>query len=155
MADRRAVRESSGRDEKGVATVMAIGLMGVVLVVTVVAVAIATLVGARHRAETAADLGALAGAVAIRDGSDACGAAARVAAANDGLLASCVLADRTVEITVSVTTGQLLGRRWKLTGVARAGPAAPSWEYSWGHQPRSAGVRGAGAAGQAGEQQVK
>ncbi len=124
MRDRRAVRESSSRDENGVVTVMAVGLLGVVLVVTMVAVAVATLVGARHRAETAADLGALAGAVALRDGSDACGAAARVAAVNDGALASCVVADRTIEITVSVTTGNLLGRTWKLTGEARAGPAA-------------------------------
>lgn len=123
MRERPAARASLSRDERGVATVLAVGLLGMVLVVTLVAVAVAALVGARHRAETAADLGALAGAVAARDGSDACAAAARVSAANDGLLTACVVADRTVEVTVTVTTGQLLGRTWEVTGAARAGPA--------------------------------
>ncbi|MDQ3627953.1 MAG: hypothetical protein M3419_03915 [Actinomycetota bacterium] len=123
MGEPRALRRCGSRDERGVATVVAVGLLGVVLVVTVVGVAIVTLVGARHRAETAADLGALAGAVAVRDGSDGCAAAARVTAANDAVLASCVVADRTVEVTAIVTTGQLLGRTWELTGAARAGPA--------------------------------
>lgn len=123
-ARRVAGCEETGRDEAGVATVVALGLIGVVLLLTLVAVALAAVVGARHRAEAAADLGALAGAVAVRDGGDGCAAASRVAASNDGRVTSCVVTDRTVEVTVVVTTGRMLGTTWDLTGVARAGPAS-------------------------------
>lgn len=125
MDEGRRQGPRSRHREAGFATVLSIGLMGILLVITAVALALGTLVGARHRAETAADLGALAGAVAVRDGVDGCAAATRVVEANDGRVTSCLVADRTVEVTVSVTTGRMFGRTWVRAAAARAGPVYP------------------------------
>jgi len=57
-------RASGSKD--GVATVLALGSVAVLLAVTLVAVVVAQVVAARHVAAAAADLGALAGAGAVR-----------------------------------------------------------------------------------------
>jgi secretion/DNA translocation related TadE-like protein len=78
----------------------------------VVAMAVAlrgSAVLARHRAETAADLAALAAAGQIGVGADVCDAAARVAAANGALLQRCVPQldpggrEGTVSVEVAIT----------------------------------------------------
>lgn len=78
---------------------------------------------ARHRAEAAADLAALAGAATALDGpARACGQARLVAAANGGQLSWCVVSGDVVEVEVSRALP--LGRlgRWTAIGRARAGP---------------------------------
>jgi secretion/DNA translocation related TadE-like protein len=91
--------------------------------VTFIAASATGVIGARHRAESAADLAALAGAVAARDGGEACAAAAAVAGYNDGTLSACTVSDRVVEVSVAVQTPMVWGATWKQVGVARAGPA--------------------------------
>ncbi len=88
----------------------------------------------RHRAETAADLAALAGATAIgRTADDAavCGAARAVALANHAVLVACAASvagdGRSGEVTVRV---QALGQlpAWgqvQVTATARAGRSPP------------------------------
>jgi secretion/DNA translocation related TadE-like protein len=117
-----ASRRGRRGDEQGIATVWGAALVAVLSVVTFVAAGATGLVGARHRAESAADLAALAGAVAARDGADACAAAAEVAGANDGELLTCAESDRAVEVTVGVLTPVLWGATWQQVGAARAGP---------------------------------
>lgn len=77
---------------------------------------------ARQRAETAADLAALAAANSLsRPGaeSSACAAASRVAASNGARLETCLIdADSGVEVAVRVNEPMVAGSR------AHAGPAA-------------------------------
>jgi secretion/DNA translocation related TadE-like protein len=78
---------------------------------------------ARHRAESAADFAALAGAIhAVEGDSAACGAARSIATANSAQLSTCTLNGAVVTVTVSCSlTGGL--SRWRAHAVARAGPA--------------------------------
>ncbi len=75
---------------------------------------------ARQRAETAADLAALAGAQSLtghgRAAAPPCAAAGRAAAANGGRLLECSVAGD--EVTVAVAVGRPMPAR----AVARAGP---------------------------------
>ena len=111
------------RAEPGVAAMWGVVLVTLLGLLTSVAVGMAGVTGARHRAEAAADLAALAGAVAARDGSDACRAAGAIALANRGELVSCSVSDQEVLVSVSVSTGRIWGKTWQQVGVARAGPA--------------------------------
>jgi secretion/DNA translocation related TadE-like protein len=110
--------------ETGSATVCAAGAILVLLTVTVIAVELAAGVIARHRAEAAADLGALAAAEHVLDGQvAACGYAERVAERMAVRLLACRLDDddALVETAGRVALGVPFG-----TGVrarARAGPA--------------------------------
>lgn len=75
---------------------------------------------ARHRAQAAADLGALAAAARVPAGADAaCTQAEAVARAMRADTANCVVDDLDVVLTVEVSTG-----RWGTArAAARAGPA--------------------------------
>ncbi|GAA1733806.1 Rv3654c family TadE-like protein [Brachybacterium phenoliresistens] len=78
---------------------------------------------AQARADTAADLAALAGADALAAGSgDPCPIAGEVARRNGAQLASCAVAGRDVIVTVAVDAGALP----PVSGRARAGPAPSS-----------------------------
>ena len=112
------------RDERGVATTWAVVLIAVLSMVTFMAASATGVVGARHRAESAADLAALAGAVSARDGGEPCAAAAEVARHNDSALFECMVREQVVEVSVAVQTPVLWGATWEQVGVARAGPAA-------------------------------
>ena len=113
---------SSRRDERGVATVLAIGLMGVLLGVTVIAAGATRVAVAGHRAAAAADLAALAGAQAVRDGADGCAAAERSALRNQGRVTTCTQEGLEVQVTVEVQTPRMVGLVWSLPATARAGP---------------------------------
>jgi secretion/DNA translocation related TadE-like protein len=78
------------------------------------------LIVARHRAETAADLGALAGAVrAIEGEATACGTAERIVMANGGRLTGCRVEG--LDVVVSAQVPGPAG--WGTSGAsARAGP---------------------------------
>lgn len=75
---------------------------------------------ARHRAQSAADLSALAAATALRDGFSPCDAGGELATRNGGVLAECREAgggDVYIEVEVPVLSASA-------TACARAGP----WE---------------------------
>lgn len=96
------------------------------VVITGVAVQLAAVLLARHRAEVAADLAALAGAAVVLAGSDtACGAATVTATANGSELVSCEQdsLDLRVQVRVRVRAGPLVG---SAAGRARAGPVSES-----------------------------
>lgn len=76
--------------DRGAASIWVIACCGLVAVVAYVGVVRASAVLARHRADSAADLAALAGAARIGTGADPCVAAAEVAAANHAEVIACV-----------------------------------------------------------------
>ena len=125
------------RDRGGV-TIWAAALVGLLWLGASAALLYGTAVVGRHRAETAADLAALAAAVHVPDGT-ACAVGARIAADNGATLRGCQVVGDEVEVVVS--------RRVSLGGLgafaalarARAGPVE-SPEFGW--QTR----RGVGAA---------
>jgi len=92
-------------DDRGSATVLALGVVMVVLVLTVSGLLLASAVMASHRARAAADLAALAAAGVLMRGEPptaACDAAAFVAVANHGWVQSCVTAGAEVRLSVGV-----------------------------------------------------
>jgi secretion/DNA translocation related TadE-like protein len=111
------------QDERGSATVVMLGVIAVVLILTVSGLTLASAVLASHRARAAADLAALASAGALMRGEppgEACQLAARVASANHGRVERCTAVGREVRLSVAVLAGM------KGIGVAtarsRAGP---------------------------------
>lgn len=111
------------RDESGVATVWGVATIALLMVVAVVAFAVVAVVAGHRRAQAGADLAALAGAGAQRDGDDACAAARRIAGANGGELTRCVVDGWRVRVVVQVRVRGLLGHEHVLRGRARAGPS--------------------------------
>lgn len=111
----RACRWNRDRGAAGLAVLGA----GCALVVLAAGVMVAAQVlVARHRARTAADLAALAGAVVAAQGSlEACAHADRAAASNGASLVACRVDGLDVTVSVNVRAG--IGRA---SGVARAGP---------------------------------
>lgn len=83
---------AASRRDRGAAAVWVLGCGAVVLAVGLLVLVRSLAVLARHRAETAADLAALAAAGRIGVGGDPCSAAGAVAAANNARLRSCVVA---------------------------------------------------------------
>ena len=95
-------RVARGRGEDGFATVFAAAAIAALLAVTVIVVDIGAAVTARHRAQAAADLAALAGARAQGDGADACAAVGESADRNEVEVIGCRVAGDEVEFVVSV-----------------------------------------------------
>jgi len=117
--DTRAHRAGS----RGSATVVMLGVIASVLILTVAGLLLASAVLASHRARTAADLAALAAAAGLMRGesaSAACESAAQVAAINHGRMQQCITSGTQVRLSVAVIAGV------KGVGVAsarsRAGP---------------------------------
>jgi secretion/DNA translocation related TadE-like protein len=116
------VAPQDGRD-RGAATVwlLATGLLLVAMGVAGAAVGTATV--ARHRAETAADLGALAGATrAVEGAQSACDRAAEIVTANGGRLTSCNLDGFDLTVAVEVSVSPVRGMVRRVGASARAGP---------------------------------
>jgi secretion/DNA translocation related TadE-like protein len=109
---------TAARDD-GAGTVLAIALVAVVCSLVVASAALGSAVLARHRASSAADLAALAGAdraLGRTDGAP-CSAAGAVARANQAALTSCAVSrDGAVSVEVAVR----LPPPWHRLGVARA-----------------------------------
>ena len=109
-------RRSWGRilaGEEGYATVVTAGIIAAVASLWLAVAAVASFVVARHEAQVAADLAAVAGAWEVAKGRDACTKAEEIAVLNGAELGSCVIDGRDVEVTA-----QLRGR----SAIARAGP---------------------------------
>lgn len=118
-----AVR-SGPRDDGGMATVLACFCAMALIAFTTLALHVGAAAVARERAETAADLGALAGAaVALGGERVACDAATAVVAANGGTIDSCLLqgADVLVVVSLAAAIGPVTR---PAEARARAGPVA-------------------------------
>lgn len=112
------------RRDRGSATVLVVGTVGVLVTVAVLVAALGGVVADQRRVESAADLAALAAAGAVQAGEDACAAARSSAGRNGGRLGSCAVAGEVVTVRVHRRTRPILGRRFELTSRARAGPAS-------------------------------
>lgn len=114
-----------GARDRGSGTVLVLGAVGVLLAMTVGALWVVSAVVAAHRAQSAADLAALAVAAALVRGEPteaACGEGAAMADRNGGSLASCRAApDFSVELVVQVMA--TVPRVGTATARSRAGPA--------------------------------
>lgn len=115
--------ETRSPGERGSATVVMLGVIGSVLMLTISGLLLASAVLASHRARAAADLAALAAAGVLMRGEPphaACESAARVAARNHGRVQQCIVAGSEVRLSVAVSAGvQGVG---VATARSRAGP---------------------------------
>ena len=122
MTTGRRPGPSGGRGQSGSASLLVVTLSGVVLLVGLAAAFVTATAAAHRRAQSAADLAALAGAVARQRGEDACGGAADVARGNGAELTACEVLGDDVRVTVRVPSPELAGHAWQVRGRARAGP---------------------------------
>jgi secretion/DNA translocation related TadE-like protein len=100
---------------------LAVGLVLVAMGVAGAAIGAATV--ARHRAQAAADLGALAGAARALDGpAAACGRATEIAGANGGRVVDCLLDGFDLILTVEVSVTPVPPVTRTASASARAGP---------------------------------
>lgn len=121
-----ALRSRRGTDQ-GAGTVLVLGVVAVLVTVLFGALAVLSAVEAGHRAASAADLAALAGAASLAAESPterACDRAAAVAAANGAVLVDCVV--RGEEVWLATTVSPAFRGLPAATARARAGPAPPA-----------------------------
>ena len=116
----------SRRAERGAVTVLAVAILGVLVLLAAAFAVAETMVVAHRRAQSAADLAALAGASAAQQARDPCAAASQVAAANDAVVTNCSVVLRDVTVTARVRGPRWLGARADFEAQARAGPSAAS-----------------------------
>lgn len=113
--------------ERGSATITALATIAAALIVLIGLMLVSGVAAARGRAQSAADLSALAAARALHNlQGDPCAIAARVVWANGAILTGC--ATEGVDVVVSAAVGvEWMGRATGLTASAsaRAGPADP------------------------------
>lgn len=102
------------REEDGSTTVAAALLIAAFVVLTLGGAAAGVRVVQARQAAVAADLSAVAGAVAAQEGDDACEAAAKIASANGAYLVACDIDGEDVQVNVE---------RKERTAASRAGPA--------------------------------
>ncbi len=112
----------SRQGERGAATLLALALTGVLVLVGAALGVAGAMVHAHRVAQSAADLAALAGAQARGRGGDACAAAGTVAAANGARVDSCAVEGLDVRLQVTVAGPHWLGQHHDLSAQARAGP---------------------------------
>jgi secretion/DNA translocation related TadE-like protein len=116
--------------EAGVATVTAAALAGGVLLVAAVLLQVGLVIAAKHRAQAAADLAAVAGSAATLRGADGCEVARGVARRNAAVLVACRTDLAVVTLRTEVASPTLVwGGRFRTTADARAAPdfyVAPS-----------------------------
>jgi secretion/DNA translocation related TadE-like protein len=113
------------KQERGSATLFAVAMIGVLVLVGAALGVVGAMVHAHRAAQSAADLAALAAAQARGRGGDPCAAAAGVAAANAARVERCVVEGSDVRLQVTVAGPHWLGQRHDLSAQARAGPAGP------------------------------
>jgi secretion/DNA translocation related TadE-like protein len=109
--------------DRGVATVWAAGAIAVLVSMAMFGLHLGQAMVARHHAESAADLAALAGAAAVIGGEEyACTQARRVTDRMRVQLVSCRIRDWDVLMEVLARPSGWLGGLGAATGRARAGP---------------------------------
>jgi secretion/DNA translocation related TadE-like protein len=122
MTSRRSRRSRRADCEDGVAVVWAVGLCAVLITVTLVCAEVGGMVNAHRQAQLGADLSALAGAGALKDGGAACPAADAIALRNSAHLVTCRVASLTVAVEVEVEESGIFGLRHRMKARALAGP---------------------------------
>lgn len=110
------------RDERGSASLLVVTVAGVLLLVALALSAVAGMVGAHRRAQSAADLAALAGAGEEARGGDGCAQARDLAGANGAALLSCRVDGGDVWVEVRVRGPDWRGSGRDFVARARAGP---------------------------------
>lgn len=110
------------RGEGGWATPVVVALTGVLLTVTLAAAVLGRLLVEHRRAAVAADLAALAGAVAVQHGLDGCAAATESTHLNGAELLGCTVDGERVLVDTGVAAHELWGRRIQVRATAHAGP---------------------------------
>ena len=111
--------------ESGSGTVLALGVIAVLLALAVGLTGLIQAQAAAGRARLAADLAALGGATALSSvlaPADPCAVAHQVAGAHRAQVVSCLIEGEDVVVQVSVSTS-VLGVPRSARGAARAGPA--------------------------------
>ena len=88
--------------EEGYATIAAAGIIVAIVSLLLIVAAVGSRVAARHEAQVAADLAAVAGSWALATGEDTCTAASDTAALNDATLENCTESGRDVIVTATV-----------------------------------------------------
>ena len=109
------------RGEQGSGTVLAVAMIGLVVTVTVGATGAVGVVAGHRRAQSAADLSALAGATTLQSGGDACQRAGVIADRNGADLQRCQVDGTEVTVVVARSV-RLPGLPMELRARARAGP---------------------------------
>lgn len=112
------------RQDRGSASLFVVTFLALLLVVGAALGVVAALVHDHRTAQAAADLASLAGAAAVAEGTDGCGAAQLIAGENGGSLTQCRVTGRDVWVEVTVTGPRWLGQDGDLVGRSRAGPAS-------------------------------
>ncbi|MDD7941713.1 flp pilus-assembly TadE/G-like family protein [Actinomycetospora lutea] len=112
-------------DDAGSATVLAAAAVGVLVCLLGLGLQVGAATLARHRAESAADLAALAGArEAVRGADVACERSREIAAGNGARLVDCAVEGWTVRVITAARCACLPSVSGEATGRARAGPVA-------------------------------
>ena len=119
MTWRRAGPRGTESDA-GSATVLVVAMAGVLMLEMVALATAGGLVTAHRRAQSAADLTALAAAAALD--ADACAEALRTATANAAHLDACEVDGSAVRVVVSVAGPTMTRRDLRVSAEARAGP---------------------------------
>jgi secretion/DNA translocation related TadE-like protein len=119
-------RSAPGRGrEDGSATLFAVAVLGLLVLVAAALTVAGAMVNAHRVAQSAADLAALSAAQALAGaGGDPCATAADVARANGAALQGCAVDGSDVRVTVTAPGPRWLGQPHDLDAEARAGPAA-------------------------------
>jgi secretion/DNA translocation related TadE-like protein len=120
------------RPDRGGATIwlLASGLLVVLLGAAMAGVGAAVV--ARHRAQAAADLGALAGALhALAGEQEACDRAASIVAANGARIIRCRLDGFDISVTAAVSPAGYAALAGAAEASARAGPADVDTVAGW------------------------
>lgn len=115
-------RPPGPRSQRGAATVLVVTFLAILLTVTSALAVVMGLFVDHRRAQSAADLSALAGAAAAGRGADACAAAGRVASSHGAQLTRCAVLGHDVRVRVSVAGPRVVSGRATLVAEARAGP---------------------------------
>lgn len=116
------MRSPIAHDERGLAAPVVVGLTAVILLLALAAGVAGRVLVTQRRAAAAADLGALAGAVAVQRGGDACGAVSRLVARSGARVQQCEVSGDHVRVTVVAEAAVVAGRRISVAERAHAGP---------------------------------
>jgi secretion/DNA translocation related TadE-like protein len=116
--------------ERGSATALMIGIMGVVVALSSAALVIAGYAVGFHRARAAADLSALSAAAAFQQGREPCAQAALTAKQNGALVDRCSQVGDAVDFVVTVRVSVVARTRIPnmprtVAAEAHAGPVQP------------------------------
>ena len=109
--------------QRGAGSMLVLTMVGILATVALALGVMAGMVRAHRAAQSAADLGALAGATALAGGFDACLAAEVVVDANGADLLSCEVLGSEVLVRVSAPGPKWGEQVWDLDAQSRAGPS--------------------------------